>query len=467
MKLAASVADRKSLVIVRDMVEQASPAPSPLPGAAAPEAEPQPASPGFAGTARLAGWATIDQAVSSITNAGLSILVARAVGAHSYGAFAVAFSVYTFLIGVSASFGSAPFSIRSTRLAGAAAARARRAASGGALLVGLVFGVIAVVVGAVVGGEAGDCLIAVGAFLAPLYVQDCWRTLLTASRRPRGAAANDTLWAVVQFAGLGALVAAGVHSPWPYVVVWGTAAVAAAAYGVVQTRAVPSLRLARDWIVRHRDLSGFIALEWLTIMGAGQLAILAVAGISTIAAVGSLRGALTLLGPLNAVMMASFALAVPEITRRDLTPHSRLRLALAISAFFTVLCLAWGAVLLALPTGVGRALLGATWPGAHRVLLPLSLQFVAIGASWGAVIMLRAVAAVRANVVVNGIQGPLLVLGALIGASQDGATGAAAGFAAAAWAVLPLWWIAFRRVQSVPLVDHGASAGAAAPRTAP
>ncbi len=66
------------------------------------------------GIARRAGWNLVDQVISSGTNAGLSILIARSVDQTAFGSFAVAFTVFGFLVGVSRAVSTSPLGVRFT-----------------------------------------------------------------------------------------------------------------------------------------------------------------------------------------------------------------------------------------------------------------------------------------------------------------------------------------------------------------
>jgi O-antigen/teichoic acid export membrane protein len=58
------------------------------------------------------GWGLADQAVCSLTNFALSILVARSVHPEDFGAFTLAFAVYLFVLGLSRALGTDPLAVR-------------------------------------------------------------------------------------------------------------------------------------------------------------------------------------------------------------------------------------------------------------------------------------------------------------------------------------------------------------------
>ena len=81
-------------------------------------------------------------------------------------------------------------------------------------------------------------------------------------------------------------------------------------------RAWPALRGAGGWVREHHDLIRYLLPEYFLGLGAMQLGVLLVGVIASATAVGSLRAAQVLLGPLGIVGAAVFQFAVPEVARR-------------------------------------------------------------------------------------------------------------------------------------------------------
>lgn len=389
-----------------------------------------------------AGWSFADQALSSLSNAALSILMAKATGVEGYGAFAVAFTVFTFLAGVSRALVNQPYLMTFAGAAPDAARAGVRAGTGLALIFGAGCAVLIVPVALVVGGSAAAAVSVVVLFLPVLLVQDVWRSVFVARQQPRAAAANDALWAVLQFGGLGVAVSAGVRDPVVLILIWvGTGWVAAAA-AVARGRALPSVRDGVGFARRTRGASRFLVAEWLTVLGAAQLALLAVGTLGSPADVGSLRAAQTLLGPLTILVVGTFGFLLPELVRRPGSSTRRLRLvAAAVGGLLTVTTLVWGLGLLALPEHLGRALLGDIWPGARETLLSMTLWMVGAALSTGPMTVIRACGETRATFLVNALIGVLLLVCVPVGFVLGGAPGAAAGFAVANLLPAPLFWV--------------------------
>src|SRR5690348_6206013 len=84
--------------------------------------------------ASRAGWNLADQAVSSATNLVLSVLAARNLSVEGFGAFAVAFTVYSFLISGGRALISRPLTVRYTSGGPEHFRTASRAATGATVL---------------------------------------------------------------------------------------------------------------------------------------------------------------------------------------------------------------------------------------------------------------------------------------------------------------------------------------------
>ena len=388
-------------------------------------------------------WGVADQAMSSLTNFLLTIYVARTLGAAQFGAFSLAYVTYGFAINASRGVSIDPLLIR---FSGSVLPIWRRAAAGStgtALLVGLITGVGALAAGRLVGGTTGLAFVALGLTLPGLLVQDSWRYAFFALGRGHLAFINDTIWAVFLLPSLVFLKISGhAHVFW-FVFAWGTTAAIAAAVAPLQARVAPRLASAAEWLSRHRDL-GPRYLAANTAGSAGDtLRSYAVSYILGIAAVGYIQAANTLMGPFKIIISGVGLVTIPEAARLVRRSPRRLPLfCVAISTGFTLIALAWGAVLLvALPRGLGHLMLGSLWRPAYPLVLPATLAAAAACATTGAVTGLTALGAARRNLRTVILLSALLVAGALVGAVTGGTLGTIRWYAAAAWlGALITWW---------------------------
>jgi O-antigen/teichoic acid export membrane protein len=389
-----------------------------------------------------AGWNIVDQALSSLTNAALSILVARSVDAHSFGAFAICFTAYSLVIGTNRAFISDPLTIRFSDASNESFRAARSHAVAAAAAVGTAATVVLLGAALTQSGDVRYALLALALTMPGLTVQDALRLSFITEARPRAAAANDFLWGVLQMGGVGALLFAGLSSAAVFVVVWGTAAGLAALYAIVRSEALPAVRGMRRWVREQLHLSGFLVAEYTVVMGTFQIALLLVGVIGAVADVGSLRGAQVLLGPLNVAFFGFTFFAVPELVRRRARPRrTQVSYAAALSGSLFAVTLAWGGLLLLLPDGAGRELLGDAWGGARAAVPAMTAWMAAIAASIGPISILRAFGAGWEIFRLSLLLGATVLSLGVLGAAEGGAEGAAVGFAVAHWLLLPLAWV--------------------------
>lgn len=394
---------------------------------------------------RRGAWIGIDQAVSSLTTAGLTVFVARALGASEFGSFAVAFTLYPFLISISAAGAGAPFAMRWARADLREARSAIAAAVGWPLILGAASGLVVGVAGLLLRSRTGWALVAVAPLLPWMLAQDCLRTALITVRRPRAALLNDAVWAVVQFGTLGALALHPPRQAWIYVLIWGGSATVAALVGLWQTRTLPRIRALTRWLLQHADISLYVGAEAVSAYGASQLVLLGLALISSPAQLGAFRGATALLGPLSFIFFAVGNFVVPEVARRSPGRAGSLVAAAIIGGFAAALAVALGVVLLLLPDSAGHAVLGDTWPATRRLLLPFTAYSAVNMLGLGPFVVLRGLAKASATFVVNATQAPLLIACGLLGAVFDGAQGTAIGLLVASLLTAPLWVVQLRR----------------------
>lgn len=396
---------------------------------------------------RRASWNLVDQVISSVTNAVLSFVVARSVDEVTFGGFGVAFTVFSVLVGVSRAIGTAPLPILFSGVPRKDYVAASSAAVGSVLAMGILFGVGSLVVGLLIGGAAGGALVALGVVLPGLLVQDAWRQVFFAEGRPALAALNDTVWAVVQFAAVAALLLTDSGTVGPLVLAWGGAAVAAALFGYRQDRIIPRTSQARSWLREHHNLTKYILADFAAAQGSMQGAMLVIAALGSLSAIGALRGAQVLLGVTNILMMAAVSFALPEVSKRSatMTPSQWMKASLALSGFVSVLGALWGVLFIAAPDSVGEALLGDTWQGVREILVISVVSQFVLAFGTGPSTMLRAMGRTREAFRLNAIEGPLVFLGGVIGVLVDGAVGAMWGFTVAYVVTAPAWWWLMRR----------------------
>jgi O-antigen/teichoic acid export membrane protein len=396
--------------------------------------------------ARRVGWGVGDQAFSSLTNFALGILVARAVAPIEFGAFSLAFATYTLALGGSRALATEPLVVRYAGSSAEAHRRAAASASGAALVVGAVGGAVAVLFGATSTGALRQAFLALGISLPGLLLQDSWRFIFFSGGRGSLAFLNDVLWAVVMFPAVAVLLLTDHTSILLLTLAWGGAGTIAGFVGALQSRVVPQPSAALPWFRAQRDLAARYLGEFGALAGARQLSLYAVGGIAGVVAVGAIRAANILFGPIDILVFGVRLVAVPEAVRIVKRSARHLRTACALlSAALSAMSVAWGALIFVLPERIGEALLGQTWSLAHRVAVPIAVMTAAGGISAGMLVGLRALAAARrsfrARLLVSGLQ----IVGTIGGAAMGDAVTAAWGLAAGVVAGVPVWAWHFKR----------------------
>ncbi len=414
---------------------------------------------GLKGVLGRAGWNLADQAVSSATNLLLSVLAARALSVDGFGAFSVAFTIYSFLIAGGRAMISRPLAVR---YAGAGPERYRvaaQSATGASVLLGVAAGLVVAVAGLFfLGGPLGTSLLWMGVLMPGLLLQDMWRMVFITEGRPRAAFVNDSVWGVVQVGLVAAFIALDRQSAATLLLGWGGAAFLVALLGMRQFRGRPKLRTSLRWVGEQRDLLKYYLASFLAIMGASQITLLLIAGLGSPADVGALRAAQVVLGPLNLMTYALQAFAVPEIARRRPGGRRGLQVAMVLSGVLVLASLVWGIAAVALPDRVGVFLLGDTWTSAEEVLPATLVGVVTIAVAFGANTLLVALGYAKETFRINAMLAPGFLLFGLTGLELGGAAGAALGLSLAQVVVAPaLWW------RAVVLMRRGTSSPAERP----
>jgi O-antigen/teichoic acid export membrane protein len=393
--------------------------------------------------AKRASWNLIDQMISSLTNAVLSFMVARAVDPVTFGGFAVAFTVFTLVIGGARALCTSPLNIRFSDAEPAEQKRAAAAATGLSLLIAAVVGLGTVVAGLVLGGSTGEALLVMGLVLPAVIVQDSYRYVFFSRQTPVKAAVNDGAWAVLQIGAVAGLLFAGVSSVGPFVLVWGVAGLAAVLLALRQSATLPNLRTAPGWLREQNNLTRYTFASWATQQGTMQGALLVIAAVGTVVANGALRGAQILLGPAAIISSSALTFAIPEFSRRRRTMTDRqwVLAASGVSGVVAFLALCWGAIFLLMPDSVGEYLLNETWAGTRELLVAAVVGQVLSCLTVGPVVMLYAIDRAKATFRIHIVLGTLVFAGGVGGVLLAGGPGAQWGFAIANGVVLPFWFV--------------------------
>jgi len=327
--------------------------------------------------------------------------------------------------------------------------RATEAATGIALVIGIVEALVLAAAAWAIGGLVGVALLSLALVLPGLLVQDAWRYAFFAAGSPLKAFVNDLIWAVAQLLFVGFVLITGRSEMKLFILAWGAAGTAAALLGCWQTGAHPRPSQARGWFATHSDLGPRFAAEFAIGAGYSQLMLFVIGILAGLQALGAINAARVLLGPFNILALGAVGFGVPEAARiLGSRPERLARLIRFWSGGLSLLALFCGVAGWLLPGSVGTALLGATWPHA-RAVLPFTTIFVAAaGAIAGAQIGLRVLGASKEGLAARAAMAPVILIATAFGAEVSGAKGAAAGMAAANCIGALFYWRQFERSSS-------------------
>ena len=413
---------------------------------------------GLLPVARRLGWGVADQAVSSLSNFALGLYVARSTGASSFGAFTLAYVTYAVVINASRGMSTDPLLVRYSGAGTEKWRTATSAAAATALLVGVAAGGVCVGAGLLLPGPVGPVFVALGVGLPGLMLQDSWRFSFFAAHRGASALLNDVIWAVLLVLTLAAIHhSATGSSPVRCLLAFGGTASLAGCVGSLQARVLPRPSLASGWMREHRGLSLRYLVENVSSSGASQLRAFVLGSVAGLASVGYVRSAEILMGPFLVVLMGISQVAVPEASRVFHRASGRLaQFCLVLGSVQATAALAWGMVLLmVLPFGPGRLLLGELWVPTSHLLPAVTLNVAAACLLTAAVAGLRAMGVARRSLLTQLATSAAYVTGGSIGAVWAGAIGTTWGVTAANGLGAMIAWYHLRAA----LAEHGRSLG--------
>jgi len=389
------------------------------------------------------GWGLADQLLSSATNFLLALFVARTVDSRDLGAFSVAYATFTFSLGAVRAIAGELLVVRHSAVSADEWRDGVTKSAGTALIAGVIVGVGCLIAGAGVGGPFQTVISIVGLALPLLLVQDVWRFAFFARGRGSAAFLNDVVWVVTMFAAFELLRQYKVSSVAWLTFGWASAGALAAIIGVFQLKVGPSGPLAAiRWLRSHREIAPRFFAEFAVSSGVSNLTLFAIGAIAGLGELGRLRAGEIALGPLTVLFAGAGMVATPEGVRLLQESPGRLVhgcrwLSLALVAGVV----AWGAVILGVPSSIGESLLRANWDAARPLLPPLLISLIGYAFSFGAWTGLRSLAAAKRSLRARCIDGSLTFCLGLGGAYLGGATGVAWGYAVTGiLRSLNAWW---------------------------
>lgn len=413
--------------------------------------------------------ALADQALSSFTNFGTSLLAARLAGPERFGTIAIALSVAFTTMMVGRALVGEPLLVTLADTTEEARSDAERGALTTAFLIGTVMAVAVGAASALPWDAVRDCWL-VAFWLPSLLVQDASRYVGFSRLRPAVSLACDGAWALIQFGWTAILFLTGTATGPSVVVAWGAGATAGAAVGL-RVFGISAARSALQWLRRTRRYSLWLLPQLTLGQFTSQVTVFLIAGIFGPAALGGMRAMLTLSMPVFVLLIAAQALVVPRLTRLLKTAGQGQfvlcvrRWATGITAAGVVVALA--AVIFANP--LTRLLFGDRYLSYSSFIVPF-----AVGAALHAWALLpasglRALHDSRSLFVVQAVVSATTIVAVLTTALLSTPYMSAWAMTSQAMSTAVLSWVAFKRscrrsVRASASTSHGQGLHHSAPR---
>ncbi|MFJ7254947.1 hypothetical protein ACIQWV_20755 [Streptomyces sp. NPDC098085] len=336
-----------------------------------------------AGTAIVCSVA--DQGVAALTNILVLVAAARLSTAADFARFSAVYLVFTVLLGVFGAYTGQPLVLRrggSDEIRGAC-----RSAVAFTLLAAAGLGAPLAAVCLALPGATARALLMLGLVLPVVLGQDTMRYAFSTLHLPHLALAGDLLRLACV---LGALAVQPHGAPAARLVAaWGLSALPALLLSAVLLhRRVAGTPLRLMVLLRRGHLGRRFVVEFGVGNATSQLSVLGLGAVGNPLVVGALRGATTLFGPLNVLFTSATGFG-PPLLGRLASERRRVRATATLAAVLAATAAAWATALALLPDGIGRRLLGDTWPTASALLPATGSQYAAMAVGTCGLLALR------------------------------------------------------------------------------
>lgn len=404
-------------------------------GAADPPGPPPDAGPQGARTGAAIVSSVADQGVAAVTNIAVLVVAARLSTAAAFSVFSMVYMVFTVLLGINVSY------VGQALVLERGGDRVRAACRSAVAFTALASGALGLTMAAalfLVPGPTARGLAVLGLVLPVVLTQDGMRYCFSALRLPQYALAADTVRLLVAVPAL----AAQPHGAGAVrlIAVWGVAAVPALLVGAALLRPrVAGAPVDVRAYVRRGHLGRRFVVEFGVGNATSQLAVVGLGLFAAPLAVGALRGATTLFGPMNVLFNSATAFGPPLLNRVRGT-DDKVRATAALGVALAWIAVVWTVVLVLLPDRVGRQLLGDTWAASSALLPASGSQYAGIALGTSALLTLR-VLRPRATLPIQVVFSLAAVVFMVGGYRLDAVSGAAWGLClGSALKAAALWW---------------------------
>lgn len=318
---------------------------------------------------------TIDQVLSSASNALLVFALAQVSSAGSFGAIATLIVLSTTYLGFNRGALGSPILLASNLRREEVAAEAGYAVTW-ALGTGCVTCASLWIIGWWVHEPGVGLALAIS--MPAVLAQDVLRFCAIAQGRPHIAVLCDGAWVVFMALLYGFnLLGAGFPAALT-IYLWGAAALASALVLGICLDAAPRLtRIWAWWLQYRRARLRFGFVQAMSQAGATLVTFVATIMVGTVAAAG-LRGAASAFGPIAMLISALPLVFVPHSRNSGTSLSFQWRLLVKTAVIASALTVAAAALLEIVPSAIGSAVLGETWPHSKPLVVYVALECAAM-----------------------------------------------------------------------------------------
>lgn len=204
--------------------------------------------------------------------------------------------------------------------------------------------------------------------------------------------------------------------------------------------------LSKPWWGRERSETSaafFFSIDYLVGAGGAQVTTALLGVLADTRILGAIRGAGTLLGPINLVSTTARSLLLPFLSKDNANKSRQLRSAFSVMIIQVLVMMPLLVLLQFIPDWLGIQLLGETWKIASLAILPMSIDALFNIVMSPALAAHRVAFAGTRTLVLRfstGIPRPFIVLYCAL---QWGVSGAAWAMAVVACITSIVWWVSF------------------------
>lgn len=375
-------------------------------------------------------WGFLDQAISSVTNFGLFLLVGRWFGPARLGIVSVGFAAYVLCLVLYRALLSSPLVVASGSEVGGALRTVTGRGIAASLILASAASLVLVLLGFVVPGDIGTGLLLFAPWVGPALIQDAWRSILFRDSRGAAAALNDAAWLGVMLACLP--IAWSIRSEWIVVSSWGLGSTAGAALGFLQTRYPVLLTRAswRWWRTEIWPMGKWFGLDRVVLNVGTQGSILLLANVLDARSIGGLRAVQSVFTPLSLLGPSIVLPGLPAVERALRTSkRDAWRVAMRLTALITLVALGYVVVVGIWGNHILSALFGRSFLLFRSLTLPIAVGQIFLAAGVGLVLLLQASRQGSALLVSRAVGSLLMLGGAWTLARTHSIVGAAWGLA--------------------------------------